>query len=273
MIRQAYNALKMTNLRQGYRSFATTHVTRAEANSQGSSQGQIPKVVVLGGRGYVGSAVCKELVSCGLRVVAISRSGTAPMTAEPWVKEVEWTRGNALEQQTYTDALQGASAVISCVGGFGSQAEMRRTCGTANVEAVSAASAAGVPRFVFVSATVPDLPGLSMVLGGYINGKKEAEEALFKAFPTSGVALRPGFIYGDRVVSSSLTLPLGFVGKPLESILSQAPMNKLASLPYVGGLFVPPVSVSTVARAAVAAATDPSVSSGVWSVDEIQKFK
>lgn len=233
----------------------------------------MPRVVVLGGRGYVGSAICKELAASGLHVIAISRSGTAPMTSESWVKDVEWVRGNALERQTYASTLQGTTAVISCVGGFGSQAEMRKTCGTANVEAISAASAAGVPRFVFISATIPDLPGLSSLLGGYIQGKQEAEEALNKSFPTSGVALRPGFIYGDRVISSSLTLPLGWVGKPLESILSSAPMNKLGSLPYVGGLFVPPVSVSTVARAAVAAATDASSPSGVWSVEEIQKYK
>ncbi len=32
--------------------------------------------------------------------------------------------------------------------------------GTANVTAVETAKAAGVPRFVFVSATIPNLPGI-----------------------------------------------------------------------------------------------------------------
>jgi uncharacterized protein YbjT (DUF2867 family) len=264
--RDAVNRLARRASPSFVRAFSTTQASA-------SSESQVPKVIVLGGRGYVGSAVCKELVASGLRVVAISRSGTSPMTNESWANEVSWVRGNALEAQTYSSTLQGAAAVISCVGGFGNQEEMRRTCGTANVEAVSAALAAGVPRFVFISATVPDLPGLSYILGGYIQGKKDAEEALFKSYPTGGVALRPGFIYGDRVVSSSLTLPLGLVGRPMESILSQSPMNKLATLPYVGGLFVPPVSLQTVAKAAVAAATDPSSTSGVWSVDDIQKYK
>lgn len=267
MIGQAYRRAVSNRV-----SFARCFSTATQASSEGT-QKQIPKVIVLGGRGYVGSAICKELISAGLRVVGISRSGTQPLTDEAWANDVEWVRGNALEPKTYASALPGTSAVISCVGGFGSQAEMRKTCGTANVEAVAAAAAAGVPRFFFISATIPDLPGLSSVLGGYIEGKKEAEEALFKSFPTGGVALRPGFIYGSRVVSSSLTLPLGLVGKPMESILSQAPMNRLASLPYVGGIFVPPVSVETVARAAVRAATDPSSKPGIWSVEEIQKFR
>jgi hypothetical protein len=37
-----------------------------------------------------------------------------------------------------------------------------------------------------------------MVLGGYINGKAQAEEAVRKHYPESGVVLRPGVIYGDR---------------------------------------------------------------------------
>jgi glutamate dehydrogenase/leucine dehydrogenase len=34
-----------------------------------------PKLVVFGGRGFVGSAVCKEALNTGLHVVAISPSG------------------------------------------------------------------------------------------------------------------------------------------------------------------------------------------------------
>lgn len=34
-----------------------------------------PKLIVFGGRGFVGSAVCKEALNTGLHVVAISPSG------------------------------------------------------------------------------------------------------------------------------------------------------------------------------------------------------
>lgn len=37
-----------------------------------------------------------------------------------------------------------------------------------------------------------------MIIGGYINGKAQAEEALRLNYPEGGVALRPSVIYGDR---------------------------------------------------------------------------
>ena len=80
--------------------------------------------MVFGGRGYVGSHVCKEAIRSGLKVIGISRSGTPPISGEPWTQEVEWVRGNLLEPQTYRDKIVGAAAAISCVGGFGNQAEM-----------------------------------------------------------------------------------------------------------------------------------------------------
>lgn len=43
-----------------------------------------------------------------------------------------------------------------------------------------------------------------------MRGKRQAEEALAAAYPQGGVALRPGVIYGSRVVSTSLTLPLQY---------------------------------------------------------------
>ncbi len=53
---------------------------------------------------------------------------------------------------------------------------------------------------MFVSATLPSLPGLDLVAGGYMRGKKMAEEAVERCFPNTGVILRPWVIYGDRWV-------------------------------------------------------------------------
>lgn len=231
-----------------------------------------PKIIVFGGRGYVGSYICKEALSTGLGVMSISRSGTPPITNAPWTREVEWVRGNILEPQTYQEHLKGAVAAISCVGGFGNQQEMLKVNGAANTAAVEACKAAGIPRFVLISATIPNIPGLEMLLSGYINGKAQAEEAVRQNYPDSGVALRPSVIYGDRVISHNLTLPLGMLFQPLEAALSYAPKN-LADTPVIGGLFIPPVSVSTVARAAVQAATDASVPAGIMDLAAIQQYK
>jgi hypothetical protein len=51
------------------------------------------------------------------------------------------------------------------------------------------------------------------VLSGYFKGKRRAEEALKATFPTGGVAIRPGFIYGTRYVSG-VGVPLGAIGTP-----------------------------------------------------------
>ena len=75
-----------------------------------------------------------------------------------------------------------------------------------------------------------------------------------------------------RVVSRSVTLPLGYVFKPVESLLVHCPKS-LVDLPVVGGLLVPPVSAEAVAWAASAAATDSTFAAGVAGVDVIQRYK
>lgn len=87
------------------------------------------------------------------------------------------------------------------------------------------------------------------------------------------MSLRPWIIYGDRAVSSSLRLPLGLLFGPLEALVARVPNARaLSSTPLAGPLFLPPVSVKAVARAAVAAATDDAVAPGVMDVWEIQKY-
>jgi hypothetical protein len=105
-------------------------------------------------------------------------------------------------------------------------------------------------------------------------GKAQAEAELFRSYPETGVALRPWLIYGDRRVSTALTLPLGALFGPVETLLKKLPpaqARALAALPVIGAGFVPPVSVAQVARVAVAAATDASVPGGViddWAISE-----
>lgn len=220
----------------------------------------------------MGSAVCKEALKTGLQVVSITPSGTPPLHKEPWTAGVEWARGNALEPRTYERLLPGALAAISCVGGFGSQSEMARVNGAANAAAIAAAKAAGIPRFVYVSAHTPNVPGIDLLLSGYIQGKQQAEQELFRCYPDGGVALRPWIIYGDRALSPAVTLPLGAIFGPVDLLLKKLPpaqAKQLAALPVVGAGFVPPVSVDQVAKVAVAAATDPSVPGGVidnWQI-------
>ena len=188
-------------------------------------------------------------------------SGAPPGLTAPWASGVSYVRGDALDGASLATALAGASAVVSCIGGFGDNATMLRVNGDANVAAVAAASAAGVPRFVFVSVHQYNLPGFVTEQLGYFCGKRDAERAVLSTYQATGAVLQPGFIYGDRLVGAA-TLPLGAVGEPLERALkaaSEGPLGgvlkALAALPASDVVLAPPVAVDAVAAAAVRCAT------------------
>ncbi|XP_078439450.1 uncharacterized protein At1g32220, chloroplastic-like isoform X2 [Wolffia australiana] len=221
------------------------------------------KLLVLGGNGFVGSHICKEAVEKGISVSSLNRSGK-PSARESWVDSVEWHRGDLLLPDAWKDSLEGVSAVISCVGGFGSNSQMYKINGTANINAIRAASEKGVKRFVYISAA--DFGLANYLLRGYYEGKKATEAELLSKFPYGGVILRPGFIYGTRRVGS-INLPLSIIGSPLEAVLKHA--KPLSGVPVVGPLFIPPVNVAAVARVAVRAATDQVFPPGVVDVHGI----
>ncbi|KAA3469253.1 NAD(P)-binding Rossmann-fold superfamily protein isoform 2 [Gossypium australe] len=50
------------------------------------------RIVVLGGSGFVGSAICKAAVSKGIEVISLSRSGR-PTYSGSWVDQVNWVPG------------------------------------------------------------------------------------------------------------------------------------------------------------------------------------
>ncbi|MCO5615052.1 hypothetical protein L7F22_069340 [Adiantum nelumboides] len=100
------------------------------------------KLLVLGGTGFVGTPVCKEALQRGLPVMSLSRSGR-PKLQESWTFEVTWIQGSLFEPDKWKDVLKETSAVISCVGGFGSNETMRKINGDANVAAINAAHDSG----------------------------------------------------------------------------------------------------------------------------------
>ena len=62
-------------------------------------------------------------------------------------------------------------------------------------------------------------------------------------------------------------------GSPLAKGLGFLPAKTLSSVPVAGAAFVPPISVQAVAKAAVAAATDPSVPGGILDVWQLQAYE
>ncbi|KAI3918883.1 hypothetical protein MKW98_017331 [Papaver atlanticum] len=218
------------------------------------------KLLVLGGNGFVGSNICKGALDRGLSVSSLSRSGRSNVN-ESWANNVVWHKGDLLEPDSLKDILKDVTSVISCVGAFGSNSYMYKISGTANINAIRAASELGVKRFVYISAA--DLGVANYLMQGYYEGKRAAETELLTRFPYAGVILRPGFIHGTRKVGG-VKLPLGLIGSPLEMVLQHA--KPLSRVPLVGPLLTPPVSVNAVARVAVRAATDSVFPPGIVDV-------
>ncbi|KAL0393896.1 UNVERIFIED_CONTAM: putative protein, chloroplastic [Sesamum latifolium] len=224
------------------------------------------KLLVLGGNGFVGSHICKEALNRGLTVASLSRSGRSSIQ-ESWANSVIWHQGNLFSTDSWKDMLKGVTSIISCVGGFGSNSEMYKINGTANINAIRAASEEGVKRFVYISAA--DFGVVNYLLKGYYEGKRAAETELLTRYPYGGVILRPGFIHGTRHVGS-MKLPLSVIGSPLEMVLQHA--KPLTQVPLVGPLLTPPVSVNAVAKVAVRAATDPVFPPGIVDVYGILRY-
>ncbi|XP_026401682.1 uncharacterized protein At1g32220, chloroplastic-like isoform X1 [Papaver somniferum] len=225
------------------------------------------RVVVLGGSGFVGSAICKAAVSKGIEAVSLSRSGR-PNNTEPWVDQVTWLIGDVF-YANWDEVLVGATAVVSTIGGFGSDEQMKKINGEANVLAVDAAKEYGIPKFVLISVHDYNLPPF-LLSSGYFTGKRKAESEVLSKFPNNGVVLRPGFIYGKRKVDG-FEIPLDLVGEPLERFLKAAEnfTKPLNSLPASDLLLAPPVSVDDVALAVINAVRDDDFF-GVFTIEQIK---
>ncbi|KAI0374924.1 NAD-P-binding protein [Pilatotrama ljubarskyi] len=80
----------------------------------------IQKILVIGGNGFVGSAVCRTALARGMQVASVSPSGKPWQTPKghtpSWVHKVEWHHGDALKPETYAHLLPGVTAVVHTIG-------------------------------------------------------------------------------------------------------------------------------------------------------------
>lgn len=230
-------------------------------------------LVVFGGNGFVGSAVCAAAVRRNVPVIAVSRSGARPPQLKGgsgcWSDSVRWERGDASDPTTYAQLLTEAAAVVVSVGSpplpFVDFARQRAMNGATNTAIARAAREAGVPALVVVNASMP--AWLDSVAGGYAQGKRDAAEgavAFASGRPDARAAiLKPSAIYGTRYEMTrfgAMPIPLGLVLAPASALL-QAFRGLTAAarraLPYAfDGVLLPPVPVGAVAEAAVHYALD-----------------
>ena len=225
-------------------------------------------MTVLGGTGFVGSRVCKVLVSKGAEVTSVSRSGSCPSWAseEEWTKEVKWVAADLLGAYTREVVAGDCDSVVSCVGVVDLDPQvLRRGNGEANVNAFASAKRAGVGRSVYVSvasevaACENWLPFAKDAFSAYFDGKRSAEEAAADAVggdATKFCVIKPTFIYGGEVFALKPPRVTAAYGSGVEEVLSLAPIQALADAApgLIKVALRPPVSVEAVATACASAA-------------------
>jgi hypothetical protein len=146
---------------------------------------------------------------------------------------------------------------------------MERVNGDININVIKAAKVSGIKSVGFVAATRSTLP--RFILSGYYNGKRRATDYVKAHFQHSGVIVEPGFIYGNRVVGKRV-IPLGMVGYPMSLVLRLPLFNKLQYLPVLGTLFVPPISVETVAATLIKGVLG-DIPAGRYSVNQMLELE
>ena len=238
----------------------------------------LKKIVVFGGNGFVGSEVLKRLSTVPtVHAVSVSRRGAAPSHCAAFADKVEWLKGDCLDKKTYSDALAGAAAVVVSVGSPpipGDVEAARKANGATNVAVLEAAMDAKVKRAVVVGATMP--PWLDKIAEGYVQGKRDAFEAL-GGFALSGgaVVVKPSAIYGTRHTESGYPIPLAPVMAPLSYALRIGrPVTGFVTglaPSLLDGLLEPPVPVQAVAQTVVDACLEDEYEEGfvALGVEEI----
>ncbi len=215
-------------------------------------------IIVYGGNGFVGTAICELIVGQGIPCTSISRRGFAPahLRSSPWVDKVHWVQGDALSPDPAM--LNGARGIINLVGSpplpTFSQAAFDHQLlmvGTSQVRVIHAAQEARVNRLVVMGADIPSL--LQTESFAYYLGKKQALTAA-KTFAASSklrqaAVLKPAGIYGTRYTSNGMALPLSWVMSPLSGLQRCLPRSVQSVLPAAF------VDVKKVAGAAVEWAT------------------
>ena len=154
-------------------------------------------VTIFGGSGFVGRYIARRMAKEGWRVRVAVRRPNEALFVRPYGTpgQVEPVACNIREDASVRAVMQGADAVVNCVG-------ILNRSGKNTFDAVQAegpgriariAAAEGVSTLVHVSAIGADAASDS----NYSRTKGEGEAAVLAAFP-SAVILRPSIIFGTE---------------------------------------------------------------------------
>ncbi len=146
-------------------------------------------IAITGATGFVGGATLDAALNKGLRVKAMTRRNQHDR------ERVEWVLGTLEDEKALSDLVTGVDAVVHVAGLTNtpdtSEFDRANVAGTERM--ITAAKAAGVKRFLFVSSLSAREPQLS----AYGASKARAEE-LVTASDLDWTIVRPPAVYGPH---------------------------------------------------------------------------
>jgi uncharacterized protein YbjT (DUF2867 family) len=149
-------------------------------------------ILVTGGTGFVGGYVVHALRARDLPVRALARDPAKAARLESW--GVELARGDMADPDSVRRALEGCDAVVHLVAiRQGPERDFERIMIAGTRDLVAAATAAGVRRFVHMSALGTGEDTKDLV--PYYRAKWEMEQTV-KDAGVEHVIFRPSFVFG-----------------------------------------------------------------------------
>ncbi|SMC26839.1 NADH dehydrogenase [Andreprevotia lacus DSM 23236] len=165
------------------------------------------QIVLIGGSGFIGSHLAAQLAAQGHRIIIPTRRPEA--ARQTVLPNVELRRANVADPQQLAALLAGADVAVNLVGILqGSEADFERAHVTLTARIIAACQAAGVRRYLHMSALGADSAGPSR----YQRSKGRAEE-LVRASPLRWTIYRPSVVFGRG--DSFITLFAGLCRLPL----------------------------------------------------------
>jgi NADH dehydrogenase len=210
------------------------------------------RVVVFGGSGFIGRYVVRRLAARGDIVRVAVRDPVAAAFLKPAgnVGQIVPMRVDITDDAAVAEAMRGADAAINLVGILHESGRQRFDAvqGAGAARLADAAKAAGVARFVHVSAIGADAASDS----AYARSKAAGEAAVRRAYPDAPI-LRPSVVFG-----------------PEDQFFNRfAFLAQIApALPLIGGgaTRLQPVYVADVAAAILAALDQPAAAGTTYEL-------
>ena len=152
-------------------------------------------VTIYGGSGFVGRYIARRMAKAGWRVRVAVRRPNEAMQVKTYgvVGQVEPVLCNIRDDASVSSVMQGADAVVNCVGTFDRKGRNSFDAvqheGAKRIARIAADE--GVAQLVHISAIGADADSASL----YARSKAMGEEAIQAHFPNA-VILRPSVIFG-----------------------------------------------------------------------------